>query len=603
MSSQENAERVDRAIDAAQRALAQNDSSARAWHDLGVLYQVRGALTDARDAFVRAGELEPALASAHNNLGNVYARLGESERAIESYRRAVEHEPGLMAAHANAAAVLHVLGRNAEALIHAHRAVELEPASTPARIAAAFIDGAVSGYVAALPSIDALLASAPGDLTALAARAYVLLQLERFAEAAETAQRGLALRPNFGLLLESLGCALRGLGRSEEAFAAFDRAYELGHDRANVLVLKASGLMEIGRLDEAEQALQAALALAPDLAGAWIALAELRSFAPGDPALTAMEGFLETSPNLRGIEARIVMHFALGKAYRKSGDRPNAFRHFAAGNALKRSTMTYDVAVDEGYARDAIAFFTPETMRRLGGAGSASRAPIFVIGMPRSGTSLVEQILASHPEVYGAGELTLFDRAIAEVGNEDVTQLGERYLALVDEIAPAGKRVVDKLPSNFRHVALLHLALPRARIIHCERDALDTCFSCYSTQFTGRQDFSWDLTEAGRYYRAYAALMEHWRAILPPGIMLDVRYEDVVANFEANARRMLAFCDLPWNDAVLRFYETSRPIRTASFRQARQPIYATSVRAADAYRTELQPLIDALSGGLTPAGD
>jgi len=506
-----------------------------------------------------------------------------SQEEAEPVKRAIE-----------VAAALHALGRNAEALDHARRAVELDPASTPARIAVAFIEGALSGYDHALEAIDAVLAGAPGDVTALAARAYVLLRLERFDDALEAAQRGLALRPMVGALLDSLGCALRGLGRTEEALAAFDRAYALGHDRATTLTLKASGLLEIGRLDEAERTLEAALALAPDLATAWSALAELRSFAPGDPALATMEGFLATSPNLRSVEARTLMHFALGKAYRKAGDVPNAFRHLASGNALKRRSIVYDVATDEQFARNAIAFYTPELMRRLGGTGDASRAPIFVIGMPRSGTSLVEGILASHPAVHGAGELTLFDRAVAEVGTGDLTALGARYIALVDAIAPPAQRVVDKLPSNFRHVALLHLALPRARIIHCVRDALDTCFSCFATNFTGRQDFSWDLAETGRYYRAYAALMEHWRAVLSPGIMLDVNYEDVVADLEGSARRMLAFCDLPWDDAVLRFYETSRPIRTASFKQARQPVYTTSVHAADAYREELRPLIDAL---------
>ncbi len=232
----------------------------------------------------------------------------------------------------------------------------------------------------------------------------------------------------------------------------------------------------------------------------------------------------------------------------------------------------------------------------MGGAGDASRAPIFVLGMPRSGTSLVEQILASHPDVHGAGELLLFDRAIAEAGVDDLTALGARYLALVDEVAPVTKRVVDKLPSNFRHLGLLHLALPRARFVHTTRDALDTCFSCYTTNFSGRQDFSWDLAECGRYYRAYEALMAHWRAILPAGMMLEVAYEDVVADVEGSARKLLAFCDLAWDDAVLRFYETERPIRTASYKQARQPIYATSVKSAATFRANLQPLIDALAG-------
>ena len=595
MSTQEHAEKVGRAIAAAQRALAADERSVQGWHDLGVLYGLRPDHRAARAAFERALELDPTFASAHNNLGNTLVRLGESEAAIESYRRAIAGDPTLMAAHANAAAALHVLGRHEEALAHARRAVEIDPGSIPPRVTLAFCEGSVSGYEIALEQLDGVLTTAPDNLTVIAARAYSLIRLERFEEARAAAEHGLALQPNFGLLLESLGCALRGLGRTEEAFAVFDRAYELGHDRASILVLKASGLLELGRMEEARRALEAALEIAPDLASAWSALSELRSFTPGDPALALMEGYLERSPNLRALDARTLMHFALGRAYRKSGDPRNAFRHFAAGNALKRATMRYDVAEDEGFARDTIAYFTPEIMRQMGGAGDASRAPIFVIGMPRSGTSLIEQILASHPDVHGAGELTFFDRAIAEVGTDDLTALGTRYLELVDAIAPKDKRVVDKLPSNVRHVPLLHLALPRARFIHCVRDPLDTCFSCFTTQFTGRQDFSWDLAEAGRYHRAYASLVEHWRAILPPGIMLDVVYEDVVADLEGNARRILAFCDLPWNDAVLRFYETSRPIRTASYKQARQPIYATSVRAADAYREDLKPLIDALA--------
>jgi hypothetical protein len=222
--------------------------------------------------------------------------------------------------------------------------------------------------------------------------------------------------------------------------------------------------------------------------------------------------------------------------------------------------------------------------------------------MPRSGTSLVEQIIASHPDVHGAGELTLFDRAIDEVGCEDVTALGSRYLALVDEIAPGGKRVVDKLPSNFRHVPLIRLALPRASIVHCVRDPLDTCFSAYTTLFTGRQDWSFDLTEAGRYYRSYAALMEHWHALLGPDAMLDVRYEDLIAGVEAGARRLLAFCGLTWNDAVLRYYESSRPVRTASYRQVRQPIYTSSIGSAQRYRAQLQPLIDALTANERDTG-
>ncbi len=575
--------------------MARDGARAAGWHDLGLLYQQRGALAESRAAFERAAELDPALASAHNNLGNTHMLGGEFELAVASYRRAVACDFALVPAHANAAAALHRLGRNDEALAHARHAVDLDPDSTVAQITAALIEGAASGFNLALVRLDALLARDSGSAAATAARVYALLRLERYDDVVETAQRGLARWPDYGGLLEGLGCALRALGRFEESFAIFDRAIALGHDPAGMLVLKASGLLELGDFDAARSAIDRALDIAPDNATAWLTLAELHAFGAADPVLDRMEGLLASAPSLRAIEPRTMMHFALAKAYHKSRDPANAFRHYAAGNALKRTTFAYDVADDERFARESIAAFTPETMQRLSGNGDASRAPIFVLGMPRSGTSLVEQILAAHPDVHGAGELTLFDRAIAEVGTDDLTALGARYLALVDAIAPHDKRVVDKLPSNFRHAALLHLALPRAKIVHCTRDPLDTCFSCYGTLFTGRQDFSYDLTEIGHFYRAYAALMEHWHAVLPPGVMLDVRYEDLVADLDAGARRLLAFCGLPWNDAVLRYYEYARPVRTASYRQVRQPVYTSSVGSAQRYRADLQPLIDALA--------
>ena len=362
-----------------------------------------------------------------------------------------------------------------------------------------------------------------------------------------------------------------------------------------MLALKANGQLEIGAFAAARVTLEAALEAAPDLAAAWHALADIRSFSLGDPMLATMEHVLAESDNVRDPEPRALMHFALARAYHKSGDTPNAFHHYEAGNAQKRSTLTYDVAADEQFARDRIAQFPLEDMQQPRAPGASARAPIFVLGMPRSGTTLVEQILASHPDVFGAGELSLLDRAIAECGIDDPVALGKRYVALLDTIAPANKRVVDKLPSNFRHVGLIHLALPNARIVHCTRDVLDTCFSCYATLFTGRQDFAYDLAEIGRYYRAYYALMTHWHRVLPPGVMLDVRYEKLVADVGTAARALLTFCGLSWNDAVLRFYETPRAVRTASYHRVRQPIDASSIGSASRYHDYLQPLIDVMT--------
>jgi tetratricopeptide (TPR) repeat protein len=492
-----------------------------------------------------------------------------------------------------AAAGLYQLGRYAEAEAAAQRALELAPDAGAAHITAALVAGALHGWEIALGRLDAFATRVPGDAAVTSARAYALLRLGRYIEALDAAERGLAARPDFGGLLEALGCAQRALGRFDEAAVTFDRAIALGHNPAAMLVLKGAGLLETGAIAEARATLERALELDPANAEAWLALGDVRAYVPGDPALAHMEALLAGAAGLRG-EQRTLVHFALGKAYQKSGEADAAFRHFVAGNAAQRATFVYDVANDEAFARERIARYTSATMARLAGSGYASRAPIFVLGMPRSGTSLVEHILASHPAVYGAGELTYFDQALAECGPDDLAALGARYLALVDAIAPAGRRVVDKLPSNFRHAGLIRLALPRARIVHCVRDPLDTCFSCYTTLFTGRQDFSYDLAETGRYYQAYAALMEHWRSCIPPAVMLDVRYEEFVTDIEAGARRLLAFLDLPWNDAVLRYYETNRPVRTASYAQVRRPIYTTSIGTAQRYREHLQPLIEAL---------
>lgn len=421
------------------------------------------------------------------------------------------------------------------------------------------------------------------------------MRLERYPEARLAALAGLDVQADHGFLLESLGGAQRGLGQYATAVATYDRAIDAGRDKATTLALRANAQLEGGATEYARLSLEAALTIAPDNASAWHTLSEIRAFVPGDPAIAAMEAQLDASPALQAVEPRTIMHFALGRAYHKTRDAANAFRHFAAGNALKRASFAYDVTTDERFVLETMKTYTPSFVRNRNGFGEMSRTPIFVLGMPRSGTTLVEQMLASHPDVFGAGELTLFDRALTECGSSELDTLGKRYLELVDAIAPAGKRVVDKLPSNFRHVALIHLALPNARIIHCTRDVFDTSFSIYTTLFTGRQDFAYDQVEIGRYYRAYAALMAHWRTVLPPGVMFDIRYEDIVAHTEAAAKALVAFCKLPWDDAVLRYHETLRPIRTASYHQARQPIYTTSIGAAKPYAPYIQPLIQTLT--------
>jgi hypothetical protein len=313
------------------------------------------------------------------------------------------------------------------------------------------------------------------------------------------------------------------------------------------------------------------------------------------------------------------LHFALGKAYGDLGERERSFGHLLAGNREKRLQTPYDEAATlQRFTRIARAC-TPQLLAARRGAGHMGEAPVFVVGMLRSGSSLVEQILASHPQVHGAGECEAFGRAIAELRlpqeqqppeamaelpAEALRRLGESCEARLRHRAPQALRVVDKTLVNFTRLGLIHLALPQAKIIHTVRDPVDTCLSCFSHLFDGDHPYAYDLAELGRYWRAYEALMAHWRALLPPGVLLDLRYEDLVDDLEGQARRLVQHCGLQWHPACLDFHTTQRSVRTASLAQVREPIFRSSLHKGRAYGSLLQPLLEALqipaAAGLDP---
>ena len=300
--------------------------------------------------------------------------------------------------------------------------------------------------------------------------------------------------------------------------------------------------------------------------------------------------------------------FALSKAYADLGRHEESFRLLLEGNAIKRKQTIYDEAGTLALFDRIRQIFTPELMRAYEGAGDPSTVPIFVLGMPRSGSTLVEQILASHPKVFGAGELRDFDTVVKMVrgpdgavvpypefipasGAQHYRRMGEQYLQRLSAYSKTAERITNKMPSSFFYVGLIHLALPNARIIHTARNPVDTCLSCFSKLFAGVQAFSYELGELGRYYRKYDELMSHWRSVLPAGAMLDVQYEEVVADFETQARRIVAYCGLEWDDACRSFYKATRPVKTASASQVRQPIFKSSVGRWLPYKDFLAPLL------------
>jgi sulfotransferase family protein len=384
----------------------------------------------------------------------------------------------------------------------------------------------------------------------------------------------------------------------------------LAHDRRGLV------LVELGRLTEARGAHETAVALAPRKASFYYNLTAVAQLKPDDPFARAMKSLSQDIAALDW-EEQSALHFALAKMFADNADHERSFRHLLDGNALKRKHLHYDESATLAANENLRALFTRKLIGANQEVGEPSLAPVFVVGMPRSGSTLVEQLLSSHPKVFGAGEIADFFNTAVEVGGanlealhfsgenskilrDQLRQIGAEYMKRIGRAAPAAERIVDKTLDNFRLLGLIHLALPNARIIHIRRDPVDTCVSCFSKLFVGANvSYAYDLAELGRYYRSYDLVMAHWHDLLPPNVLLDVQYEDLVANIEEQTRRMIAHCGLEWDARCLNFHLTERPVRTASAVQVRQPIYKTSVGQWRKYEPFLSSLLSALGPAIS----
>jgi tetratricopeptide (TPR) repeat protein len=468
-------------------------------------------------------------------------------------------------------------------------------------------------HAEAIGLYDLILSTQPGLSQIHNNRGLALAALGRFDAAVASYQRAIALRPQDPQVLCSWAAALAEDGRTEEAEQTARQAVALNPRLAQAHNNLALILKEKGRLNEAEAAAKQAIQLAPHNPAYYEHLGMVRPFVPGDHYLAALEGLAKDLGALR-VTDRIHLHFALGKAYEDTGRFEDAFPHWLEANARKRHQLGYDEGHMLALMERTRATFTREFIASGGHSGVTSALPVFIVGMPRSGSTLIEQILASHPAVFGGGELNLFDHAAGAIGKglpgepsfpdmiaamsaEHFAALGSLYLEELKKRAPQAARITDKMPANFLFAGLIHLALPNATIIHAVRDPADTGVSCFATNFTRGQPFTYDLAEIGRYYSRYRALMAHWHEVLPRGRILDVRYEELVADMPTAARRIVAHCGLAWDARCLDFHKSERAVRTASAAQVRKPIYRSSVGRWRNYQSFLGPLLAELETG------
>jgi tetratricopeptide (TPR) repeat protein len=522
--------------------------------------------------------------------------------------------------HLQKAGALVEIGRYEEALTEAELAVAERPDVLVTHLRAAAIEMELGRHWAALERLDALEKShsrrPPQDeARLLTLKAHLLRLADRHDEALALCWDAFAKRIESPDLIHAYAHALQATGAETEALAAFDQAAVAATRPAEVLSDKAVLLSELGRLEEACATFDRALALAPALADAWYNKANSKTYGPGDADIVAMESLASGSVTYRD---RLLLHFALGKAHMEAGDPETAFRHWHEGNRLKRAIVDYDgYAMSDRMAAIAARRIAFGTTSRLSDAAAdhetegtsghpsdarSSELPVFIVGMPRSGSSLVEQILASHPEVRSAGETSglrsLFEAPLPEPTDPSAAAVEDRIaaaaLSRLQRFSTQSTRILDKDLQNFLHLGTIHRVLPRARIIHCRRDPLDSCFSAYTKLFLGDLNFSYDLSELGRYFRSYHVLMQHWRAALPATAFLEIDYENLVLDPRTETARLLEFLDLPWHEPCLHFFESRRKVSTASKVQVRRPIYRSSVGRAEGVRHHLQPLLTAL---------
>jgi tetratricopeptide (TPR) repeat protein len=589
--------------EAGRRAVALAPELAAAWNNLGIVLQEMLKLDQSRVCLEQALALEPKNAEMLNNLANTYKRLGFAGEAEKRWTAALALKPDYAEAYSNLANLLNDQGEYERAEGAARRAIEINPRLVDAYVNLAAAHTVRHRHADALQALDALASFAPGHARGLAARALSLKELDRLDEALEAAKRAAVQAPESPEPHNAIGQVRQALGEFEPALAAYDRAAALaGPAQMDAIANRGALFVEFGRKAEAIKAAEEAAKAFPNVPGILFGQTELRRFERGDPQIGQMQTLLAREGN--SLADRTTLHFGLGKAFLDIGDSEQAFRHYDEGNRLKRSTFAYDVEADERWMADIARVFSPALLADRAEAGARSQTPVFVVGMPRSGTTLIEQILASHPMVMGAGELrrlrTLveeidgFPASVPSMTDAQLKAAGEAYLAYIGPMAAGRSRVVDKMPSNFLFAGLIRIVLPEAKIIHSRREPADTCLSCYTKLFAGALAFAYDQTELGRFHRSYQRLMEHWRTTLPASHFLEVDYEAVVDDLEAEARRMLDFLGLSWDERVLRFHETERPVRTASVNQVREPIYRDSKGRWRKHAANLQPLLAVL---------
>jgi tetratricopeptide (TPR) repeat protein len=616
---------------------------------IAVSQRYLGRIDEALATLRRFEELHPDFGRLFQERGHCYRTAGESSRAIEAYRHAVALNPSLLASWRALTALCHAAGQRREAVAAAEQATQLERLPAPVLSASGMLaEGDVYGAERILRQfllkhadhleamrllaqiglqldvlddaeflLESVLTFDPSYHIARYDYAVVLGKRHKHAAALGEARKLLKIDPRHRAFRTVYATACVGLGDHEEALRVYRELLAETPQNPELHLSIAHALKTQGHQTEAIESYRAAAAARADFGDAYWSLANLKTYRFTDEELARMRQ-IEAADATKLVD-RYHLCFALGKALEDRGEYEESFRYYERGNTFKKSESRFDVGAMERNLRLQASLCTREFLAARAGGGCQRPDPIFIVGLPRSGSTLIEQILASHSQVEGTMELADIPRMVQQLSGRENRDTPSRYPALLADLTAAERlrlgekyiadtRVyrtdkpyfIDKMPNNFRHLGLVHLILPNARIIDARREPLACCFSNFKQLFASGQEFTYSLEDIGRYYRAYVEVMTHWDAVLP-GKILRVQHESVVEDLEGNVRRLLDFLELPFEAACVEFYRTERSVRTASSEQVRQPIYREGIDQWRHFVRWLGPLKAAL-GDVAPGG-
>jgi tetratricopeptide (TPR) repeat protein len=591
--------------------------------DVGSVLAMQGRLEDAVGFFEKAIRLEPKLPLARKKLGQALAALGRGRDADDAFEEYFELDPG-KGAVAEGARHLEA-GRKEEAIATFRKALQDDPENVDAM---RFLAGSYLRDKSNLADAEALLRRAtqiaPDFTGAWMFLGAVLHERSRHADSVEAFRKATTLEPDNATTWSALGNALAYASYPEEGVAAYEKSLALDPDSAGTQMGYAHVLKTLGNQEAALRAYRAAVKIKPDFGEVYWSMANLKVFHFENEEVTSMEKQLESAE--LSVSADVHFRFALGKAHEDRQDYDKAWHYYHTGNQKQRMQVTHDPQELEIRQKEIIEVFSGSFLEDHRGYGFAAPDPIFIVGLPRSGSTLVEQILASHSQVEGTAELAnlmqiaasigryrpdrlQYPRSVRELRNKDWKAYGQQYIEETRRYRMTDRPFfTDKLPNNFAHVGLLHLILPNAKVINTRRHPLDSCLGAYKQLFGKGQHFTYDVVDLAEYYRNYYNTMRHWHSVLP-GKVLDVHYEETVTDLEGQVRRILEHCGLPFEEACLRYYETDRAVKTASSEQVRQPIYREALgkwrryeKHLDLWKEELAHIIDELPPAAKSAG-